>query len=645
MKLFKAFLIFFILISFSFGQRFNNQKVVLNFNNANIEDVAKFFSKLLHENIVVDSSVKGNITVSSSKPVNTHEAWDIFTLSLALNGYGTVKKDGFIKIVPLKEAQILNSNVSITPKKFSKPLSTYVYFSNTNPNLVLNAIRPFLSQYGQVSVYQPSKALIISDISTNLLKIEKILNIIDKTKAKWELRSYKVPTEKSDSIIKALTPLSNAFSNELGQNVIVSSSNNIGTILVYAPKNLQHIFKKAIEDFNNSLENSSKNFYVITLKNASVEEISKTLSSLFGMAGINTGSFKPQGITETSLQNKDNKGTQVPHIVRNDEIVSSIELKNGTKIGFDRATNSVLIYTSQKDYEKIKALIEKLDKRRQQVLLAAYIVEASLSKMLNLGVQWQILGTQGGSSFGGALTTQGIYNAFSSNNFITGIIGKSLINTTINGQTIIFPDLALFLSMLESNSGINVISAPKVLTMDNEEAIMKVGTIQPYPSSESFDINHNPIITYDYKDVGLELDVTPTVSNKNVKMDINLILRNIIGYVPNGCNTNIGSSLQICAPVVSNRTLNSEVVVKSGQSVVIGGLINNSTQNTNNKVPILGDIPVLGYLFKNEQKQKTKETLFVFITPYIINSPKQLSEITALHEKLAKEILKEKSIK
>ncbi|PMP76033.1 MAG: type II secretion system protein GspD, partial [Sulfurihydrogenibium sp.] len=315
--------------------------------------------------------------------------------------------------------------------------------------------------------------------------------------------------------------------------------------------------------------------------------------------------------------------------------IPTITTKEGIKIGFDVGTNSIILYATEKEYLGLKKFIENLDIRRKQVLLTTTIVEASTKKLLDIGVRWQAVGTLGGAAFRGA-TKDSIYQSFVSGNFLLGFLSSSGKTVSVGGTSVVFPDLALLFSLLESGSGFNIISNPKVLTLDNQPAEIKVGNVIPFASGVRFDINGQPIVTYDYREVGLDLKVVPRVSSSdNLRLTINLVLQEVTDFI----NPSVGG-LSYTVPVTSNRALNSDVVVENGQLIVIGGLVNNKTIKSMEGIPVLKDLPVVGNLFKHESKTDEKTTLFIFITPYIISSPEELTKITEEHKKLSEEIQK-----
>jgi general secretion pathway protein D len=275
-----------------------------------------------------------------------------------------------------------------------------------------------------------------------------------------------------------------------------------------------------------------------------------------------------------------------------------------------------------------------VDRRKKQVLITATIVEASAKNILDKGIRWQILGSNGGVALG-ATSEQGLYEALAKGNFVLGALSNSGVKVNIGGSVVFFPDLVFLYSLLEQGSGFHIISNPKVLTLDNQDASIKVGQDVPFPTGIKYDVNGNPIITYDYKYVGLDLNVVPHVTEKNIRLVLKLKVQEITGYLTN----NVGG-INYSVPITSTRELNSDVIVQNGQTVIIGGLISQKSLLGTSKVPVLGDAPLVGALFRSTHKENDKTNLFIFITPYVIDSPQDLAKLMVEHKKLAQALMK-----
>ena len=616
-------------------------RVFLNFQDADISLVAKFMSELTGKNIVLDPAVKGTITVSSAKPVSVQTAWEIFLLALSLQGYGVVEEKNYVSIVPLQKATSL---ANLKKPSHSGEVIVYIYKAeNTQALQLQQAVQPFLSPNAKITVHAPSNSLIIADVAQNIERVKKILKELDSPKNNLDFKLYKLQKANAESVFQSLQALGSTIQQQLGTPIFITFSKDSNSIVVAANEKVQGLIKEVIENLDReSLGPLERSFYLIKLNHISAEELYRSLQTLFGGRSPITQTVQPQiQPQEQRITPTETRGTEIP-LKREEQKtpqrqtlpLTAIETKEGLRIGFDRGTNSVIIYGTPQEYESLKSFIEKIDVRRKQVLIAATVVEMSTRQALELGVRWQILGTQGGSAFGGS-SLQDVYSALLSGSFVMGTLSRSGTSVTIGSTTLFFPDLVLLFSLLEKGSGFNIISNPKVLTLDNQEAIIKVGQVVPFASGVKFDINGQPIITYDYKEVGLSLSVTPTISGKDLRLLINLNLQEIIDFL----RPQIGT-LSYTVPVTSNRQLNSDVVVENGQTIIIGGLVSTRTLDSIEGVPGLKDIPVLGWLFKRKTISEDKVSLFIFLTPYVIENPEDLSRITEEHQRLAQELRK-----
>ena len=609
-------------------------KVFLNFQNADISLVVKFMSELTGKNIVLGPNVKGTITISSAKPVSIKQTWDLFVMSLTLQGYGVVEDKNFVRILPIAQAVPLAE-----PKKpaTSADVILYLYTAeNTQAQQLQQAIQPFLSPFAKVGVHTQSNTLIVADIAKNIEKIKDILKELASPQRSLKVKLYPLQKAKAENVLQSLQGVLSTLQQQTGAPSVATISKDANAIVVVAREDIQAIVEEIIKTIDQSTQTTEdRSFYVIPLKFISAEELHKSLQSL--LTGV--ASTVAQPTPQYQVQPVDIKGLETPlqkpkQLTPQPQPIPSIQTKEGMRIGFDRGTNSVLIYAIPQEFENLKALIEKLDVRRRQVLIAASVVEMSTSKALDIGVRWQAFGSKGGAGFGvGSL--QDIYSSMLTGNFVLGFINNVGKTITIGGVNLFFPDLVLLFSLLEKGTGFNLISNPKVLTLDNQPAEIKVGQVIPYASGVKFDINGQPVITYDYKEVGLDLKITPTIAENNLRLTINLQVQEIVDFI----RPQLGQ-LSYAVPITSNRQVNSDVVVENGQTIIIGGLINNRTISTVEGVPGLKDIPLLGRLFRRDTKTEDKVSLFIFLTPYVIEKPEDLSKITQEHQKLADELRK-----
>ena len=612
-------------------------EVILNFQNTDINELALFMGELTGKNVVVDPAVRGKMTLVFAKPLKIKEAWDLFTSALFMQGYGVVEEEKIVKIMPLNEAI---SVAKFKEKPAGGELAVLVFnLRYTDAQTAMNSVRPFLSPFARVTVHTPSNSLIVADVGENIAKARTILSGIDREEIEAEVRVYKLKHLTAKDALRIVSPLNTMVSKRFGAPMVVTSSQEANALVVFAPKAALNVVERILREVDTEeVLSEQRSFYIIPLRFISAEELSQSLRSLLG--GTKGGGLQQitQRLFRALPQPKREEGKKQPGAARPapkqapEKTISFITTKEGMKIGFDRGTNAVILYATRSEYEGLKELIDRLDTRRRQVLIAATIVEASTRSLLDIGVRWQILGRRGGASFRGSSLTD-IYSSFLSGNFLMGVFSDVGRTVQVGETSLFFPDLVLLFSLLETGSGFNIVSNPRVLTLDNQPAVIKVGQVIPYAEGVKFDINGQPIITYDYKEIGLELNVTPRISGENLRLTITLNLEEIIDFVTN----QIGAT-SYTVPVTSNREINSDVVVENGQTVILGGLVSTKTLKTMEGVPGLWRIPLLGRLFRRDTEQRDKTTLFIFITPYIVSTPEELSRITEEHRRISEEI-------
>ncbi len=617
-------------------------EVVLNFENIDIKELARFMGELTRKNVIVDPAVRGKVSLVFSRPLSIKEAWEVFSSALHMQGFGVVEEGGVAKIMPVNEA------IAIAPlkgKAYKGEISVLVFnLKNTDAQSTMNSLRPFLSPFARVSVHMPSNSLIVADVGENIEKAKAILSRLDREGSAGEVRVYTLRYLSAQDAMRLISPLNTAFTKRFGSPMIIASSQEANALVVFTTKEGQEIVRSILSQVDSETALSERRtFYIVPLNFISAEELSETLQSLLGGSGRKTRlpsrpktqpAYAPP-VPKQPVKGPAPAGKKPPQPKsKPSQSIGFVTLGEGIKIGFDKGTNSVIIYATRSEYEGIKRLISRLDVRRKQVLIAATVVEASTKSLLDIGVRWQVLGKRGGASFRGSSLTD-IYSSFISGNFLMGVFSDVGRTINIGGTDFFFPDLVLLFSLLESGSGFNIISNPKVLTLDNQPAVIKVGQVVPYAEGVKFDINGQPIITYDYKEVGLELDVTPRISGNNLRLTISLNLEEIIDFVTN----QIGAT-SYTVPVTSNREVTSDVVVENGQTIILGGLVSTKTLKSMEGVPGLWKVPLMGRLFRRDVRQEDKTTLFIFITPYIVSSPEELSKITEEHKRIADEIKK-----
>ncbi|SNZ06456.1 type II secretion system protein D (GspD) [Persephonella hydrogeniphila] len=594
-------------------------KVYFNFEKIDLKTLTYFISGLTGKNIVITTDIKGEASLIFSEPVSIKDAWNIYTAILKSRNYSLVNRGSFYEIVSVAYSRNITPPLKKTTEK-SDELITYVYrVKYGDITYILNILRSLKSPRGMVISYNPASIVVITDTQSNVENLKNILSMIDTPSEGLKIKIYRLKYADSSELNMALSSL---FS-DLSKKGVVVKTFNIKTqniVLVKAPESMIEKIDSVVKQLDLPVENPSyRRFWTIYLKNSKAENMADILNKLLA------------NITLLSSEGKSKK--------KKTRVVPVYKSKEKPKVVADKVSNAVIVYANKTEYEAIRDLVQNLDREKKQVLVTALVAEVSEKALREIGVRWQIFGTQGGAGFKGGISKEGFYNLLGSSNFVAGVLSTSGTTVNIGGNDLFFPDLLFLFSLLERGTGFNIVSSPKILTMDNIEASINVSQVTPFAQSVKFDVNGNPIINYDYKEVGLILKVTPHISGKNVVMDIHQEVNEVIGFE----KPQIGE-ISYVVPITSKRELNTTITVKNGKTIVLGGLVSKKTIKTMEGVPFFSSIPVLGNLFKYRSEDMNKTNLFVFITPFIIEKPEDLAKITEEHKKMS-ELLMKKDIK
>ncbi|MBR0518549.1 type II secretion system secretin GspD, partial [bacterium] len=567
----------------------------------------------------------GNITILSSRKVTIGEAWNLYISALEASGYGIIENNGVYRIVDLPSYRRENTRYVGTGR--IKPKSGYVVaivlLSNADSELMKTSLQPLVVAPGIISSYDPSNALIITDTSENVSRITKIAKQLDEKYKGSSIKIFQPKYIRVKELATALTEVyqANTASAKSKQQVKISAYEPTNTLIISAPAKdfleIEEAINK-IDDESRIVKSDDRNFRIYYLQNADAEDVTKSLSSLLEEKKKLIESVK-----------KEQAGTEAS---KNPETVVS------TKIASDKATNSVIFYSTEKEYNELVPIIQQLDVPRKQILISAIIAETQLSNSLDAGIAWQVVSNPGIlASFMGGLDETGLIQSLQGGGFIAGAIGNENVEISSGGSTLKVPKLYGIIKALETKGNFNLLSTPRVVTHDHKMAKLSASKNYPFATGTKYDTNNNPIISYDYKDIGLNLEVTPHVGqNDQVRLDLNLKLADLVEWITQG-----NGSSQTRVPVTSERSVNNTVTLSDGETIVIGGLIDESTTETIRQVPILSKIPLIGGLFKDKSVSKSSRTLFVFLTPHIIDDISNMRKIT---DKYGRSLFVEKGV-
>ncbi|QGW81049.1 type II secretion system secretin GspD [Variovorax paradoxus] len=622
------------------------EPITLNFANADIEAVARTMAVVTGRDVVVDPRVKGTMNLVTDRAIAPAAAFNQFASALRLQGFAVVESEGLYKVVPEADAKLQTQTVNTaTPSAGSvagNQIVTQIFRLNyESANSLLPVLRPLIPPNNTINVNPGNNSLVITDYADNMRRLSRIIAALDVPNAS-DIEVIPLKHSIATDMLPLITRLvDGSGSGAPGAAAPGTADASFRTTLMADPRSNALILRAAnparaalvrtlVEKLDRAPAESSNgaagNIYVVYLKNADAVRLAATLRAAMaanqlpgtpgspGAAG-GGGQAQPQASIPQAMQQTSLSG-QGGSAAANAPLNNANQPSTGGQIQADPSTNSLIITAPEPQYRQMRAVIDKLDGRRAQVMIEALIVEVSAKKAANFGVQWQsalgnnaVIGTNSSLASANilaltqALATRDVAGVRPSSGLNLGIAGK------IGGQYI----LGAIANFFNSDGDANVLSTPNLLTLDNEEAKIVIGQNVPFVTgqyaSTSGSVGINPFTTVERKDVGLTLRVRPTINeNGTVKMSIFQETSTVDGNTINNPN----------GPTTNKRSIESSVLVEDGGLVMLGGLLSDDYGNTVEKVPVAGDIPVLGNLFKNEIRTRNKSNLMMFLRPAVM---------------------------
>ena len=614
--------------------------VTLNFSNAEIESVARTISAITGRNVVLDSRAKGTISIQSERPVTAAQAVNQFAAALRLQGFALVESGGIYKVVPEADAKLQARVVPRGSAAMGNQVVTRVFkLRYENANNLVPALRPLISPNNTINASN-AQTLVVTDYADNMQRIERMIAGMDQPVGSdvevIPLR-YGIATDMAPLVQKLLDGSSTAAAaapggagGGFGRTTVLAEARS-NALIVRAPTNAQATQARSLilrldqpAMSNHSVNGEAGNIWVVHLKNADATRMATTLRAAMAANEVNSGSGTP-GMSVSVGNNTQAGGAPQVQVTATSALQGSGSPSTGGPIQADPSTNSLIITASEPEYRQLRAVIEKLDTRRAQIYVESLIVEVSANKAAELGVQWQSPLSQGGrvgllgTNFGKAGNILGMSAELANNTLPSAKAGINLgALATFRGT----PILGFVANFLQTTGDANVLSTPNLITLDNEEARIMIGKNVPFVTGQYTNNNANsvnPFQTIERKDVGLTLRVKPQISeNGAVRMQIYQEVSNV----------DPASYTSATGLITNKRSIESNVVVDDSQIIVLGGLLSDEYANGQEKVPLLGDIPVVGSLFKNENRSRQKMNLMVFLRPVIVRDARDSESLS-----------------
>jgi general secretion pathway protein D len=606
--------------------------VTLNFVNADIEAVIRAVGEMTGRNFVLDPRVKGVVNIVSATPVPRSLIYPTLLSALRLQGLAAVETAGVTKIVPEADAKqqgipVVTGPVGVGGDRVVTAVYMLKYESATQ---LVNVLRPLITPNNAIAAVPTANALVITDYAENLKRIDRIIASLDVAPAGEPI----VVPLRNASALDIVPMLSRLLAdNAPGAGAAVDAQQRLtlvadarsNSVLIRGENAARLARVRALIGELDTPGRAGGNISIIYLKNADAVRVARTLRALFSGGG-DTGELAPATSLASNVSGLGTSGTATASPVgAAAPTAANATSPGGNAAGFaasgvtiqaDAANNALLIMASEPLYNNIRAIVEKLDVRRAQIYVEALVVEVSADKAAEFGIQWNLLdanklnngATQvgGGTNFGTRGTGTNIIDAQAN----LGALGQGLNLGIIRGT---ITNLALLARALASDANTNILSTPNLLTLDNEQASIIVAENVPFITGQYAQTGSTstvtPFQTIERKDVGLILKVKPQITEGG---SVKLTIYEEVSRIEDTTNA---------AGIITNkRSLESTVMVDDGQIIVLGGLIQDSFTDGTSKVPLVGDVPVVGQLFRYDNRRRIKTNLMVFLKPTVVRT-------------------------
>jgi general secretion pathway protein D len=586
------------------------QDYTINLKDTDIRELIQFVSDATGTTIVVDPVVKGKVRVISSKPVSADELYELFLSVLEVHGYTAVRSGDIVRVIPAKDAR--SAPLEVSDDRASTVSDEYmtqvIRLENISAAKLIPVLRPLVPQQAHMAAYAPSNAIIISDVSANIDKIRDIIERMDKS-AVQKTDIIKLRYAVAEDVVRMLDQLNKSATKQTGgeQETLLVADARTNSVLVSGDELERARLRKLVNHLDTPLEQSG-NVKVIYLQYAEATDLAEVLTRV--MKNIS------QLDTAEGAQAKSRSS-------------------NTATIEADEDTNALIITADADEMASLEAVIQRLDIRRAQVLVEAIIVEMQVTDGQELGLQWLFADNDGvfgsnitrndarlGSIAGSQLSDDGgdTPDGVDLGGLAAALAGAGGVSLGWAQLDSMGLSMTVILNALNETANTNILSTPSILTLDNQEAYITVGEQVPFVTG-SFtntgaggDGAQNPFQTIERENVGITLTVTPHIN------DGDSVVLDIMQEVSSISKTTVAAS-----DVITNeRKIQTKVLALDGQVIVLGGLIKDEVQDAQQKVPLLGDIPYLGRLFRSDAEVVRKSNLMVFIRTTIIRDDKQL---------------------
>jgi len=578
-----------------------DELISVNFEQVDIRTVIKTVGDITGINFVVDDNVSGTVTLMSPTKIRMSELYGYLESILEVRGYAAVPAENLVKIVPREDAAKRNlqvrvgSNPSEIPKSDSI-ITQIIPLRYADATEVSQIVQPLLATGSQMAIYTRTNSIVITDTSSNIHHIATIIQKLDVTGSQeqvavfsLEYASAQVLSEQIIHIMEKHKSASQAGRSrntpQIETDIKILPDIRTNSLVVVANAQDTETIEGLISQLDIQRPMGTNNVHVVYLKNGQAVEVAKSLT--------------------TALSNL--------------QIAGALEATQQIHVTADEGTNALIISASAQDYEVLAEIIDKLDIFREQVFVEMLIMEVGEDELRKIGVDWATLD----QSVDGSARVFGATNFGPRVDFASGSLEGLAVGLWRGSGTGV--RIGSMLHALEKQSGVNILSTPHILTSNHNKAKIVVGESRPFVMqskiTEGDPLTPTVIKTYEYKDVGITMEITPHISQGGlIRLEIKSEFTKLIEDI---------TTVSVDTPTTAKREAETIVSMDSGSTVVIGGLIRDDKITIEKKVPLVGDIPLVGGLFKFRKDQLQKTNLLFFITPHIVGSQEDLKQITS----------------
>ena len=572
------------------------ESATINMKDADIREFAADIAKISNKTIILDPRVKGKVTVISDQDLDEGEAYAVFLSTLRVHGFTAIENNNVVKVMPESGGRSDYSSSVVSPDTLTTEV---IRLKQASAKALAPLIKPIINKQGHITAYEATNTIILADYIGNIERVKNLLLNLDKNPGDtFELVSLQ--NTSSNEITRILNS-SYKGSNENKRNFSIQSVDSSNSVLLRGQSGVLEQIKNVIARLDSTTPKNS-NLRVIYLKYANAEDIASILKDV-------SENLETQGASIGSVKEK------------------------STNISFHKETNALIISAQPDIMESLQSVIAQLDIRRAQVLVEALIVELSDTLAKDLGVQYLFSGD-------GENQPVAIQNFGNQNPDLISIVGSEAnqdSNLSANAATSLLniqglaigvgkmkddgESFAAILNLVSQDANSNILSTPSVMTMDNEISSIIVGQEIPVTTGETLSANNsNPFRSVNRQEIGVKLEVKPQINEGNaVKMEINQEVSSVFGPI-----TSTSTDL-----ITNKRQIQTTVMVETGETIVLGGLIDDDVQESEKKVPVLGNIPLVGRLFKSTSTSRTKRNLIVFLRPTIVRDTDEIRSISS----------------